>query len=353
LPNSKKIETLLAGYLSEYCFSGYQLVSAFGTDTFSLCGGKTSHTNEGVAVAKNTFFDIGSLTKVIVTVSALARAYDRSEISLDDQLKKFAPVFAGSAFGELSLGALLTHSSGLVGWVPFYRELSGQEIAGKIECWLLKNEKRLFEGTGKSIYSDIGFILLGFVLKKIWGGISEAFETEIARPLHLKGIQFPPISGTCAATEYCLTRKKILVGEVFDENTWALGGVSSHAGLFASAEALAPWCEAWLNSRLGKSEWLKPSTATLFTQNAHKAPGTWSYGWDTKSKAFSSAGQFLSLQSFGHLGYPGVSVWVDPEHQGYVIFFTNRIHPSRVDERIKQIRPALHDEVARFWGIAS
>jgi serine-type D-Ala-D-Ala carboxypeptidase len=348
------IKDNIESHLKEYCFSGYQLYAERLEEKLSLFGGKTSYWPLGRSVDEGTFFDLGSLTKVFVTTSVLSRAVDREELKLDQKLGHFSQKLEGSAFGSLTLQDLLAHSTGLKGWAPLYQELGKRDV----EEWYLEKGTSLFvEKTGaKAIYSDLGFILLGLVLKKVWGGIADAFEKEVRGPLKLQEMQFLPLPKTAevVATEYCLARDRLLHGEVFDENTWALGGISSHAGLFGTARSAAVFCKEWLLATQGKSNWLSQKTAKLFTSPSNRAPGsTWALGWDRKSKAFSTAGDKLSLESFGHLGYPGVSVWCDPKAEGFVIFFTNRIHPSRVDERIKKFRPRVHDLVAESWGIGA
>ncbi|NBX76065.1 MAG: hypothetical protein EBQ92_05880 [Proteobacteria bacterium] len=201
-------------------------------------------------------------------------------------------------------------------------------------------------------YSDIGFLLLGTAIENLTQqSLKESFASEVVRPLELKNILFGPVpQENSAATEWRRELGRCLQGESFDENTAALGGMAPHAGLFSSAEAIRPLCREWLSAVLGDSQWLNQSTAELFTTRADLvSKSSWAYGWDTRSFEGSSAGSLFSLKSFGHLGFTGTSVWIDPDVEGFCILLTNRVHPSRLDERIRRFRPLLHDEVARYW----
>lgn len=347
--NSKSlIETTLKEACESFVFSGFQLVTESPSGTLSWIGGKTSHWMTGKSVTSDTWFDLGSLTKVILTTSLIARLFDRKELDLESDLGAYLPQFKGTGYAKITLRSLLTHSSGLIAWYPFYQEKDLDLIEIFLRC-----EKSFFypEKPLKTVYSDLGFLLLGEVLKKSFGNLTELFQREVLQPLQLKNIQFGPLPPeNCAATEFCLERQKLIQGEVFDLNTARLGPVCSHAGLFSSGENLLPWAREWLKAVKGESSWISEPTAKLFTAPGQGIKGnTWSLGWDTKSKAFSSAGNYFSGSSFGHLGFPGTSVWIDPEKSGIAILLTNRVHPSRLDERIKRLRPQVHDLVAKSW----
>ena len=350
-----QIEIALKDACRSFVFSGYQLVTETPKGVFSWEGGTTSYWPNGQAVTDETYFDLGSLTKVILTTSVLARLVERKEIKLKTPLKDYLSIFNGTRYQDLTLEQLLTHQSGLIAWYPFYTEQS----LSLLDLFLKKENEflPLISPSPKPTYSDLGFLLLGEVLKEKFGTLIDLFENEIVQPLQLKDLSFGPLlSKNCAATEFCEVRKKLIQGEVFDLNTAHLGNVCSHAGLFSSAKNLLPWAREWLRAVKGQSEWLSVATAKEFTtiraiegSCGPSSMGTWARGWDTKSKAFSSAGRFFSGASFGHLGYPGTSVWIDPEKSGIAILLTNRVHPSRLDERIKRFRPPIHDLVAKFW----
>jgi serine-type D-Ala-D-Ala carboxypeptidase len=350
LPKADEIKPLLDSALEAHLFSAYQCYAQRGALTLALWGGVTSYWPGGAPVGPATKFDIGSVTKAFVTTTVLARAVDTHRFSLEEPLEKWVPEFRGRALGKLLLTHLLSHSAGLVDWKPV-----GRDAKGEIVRWFCDHESEVLAtdvGT-RAVYSDLSFLLLGLVVAREWGSMEKAFQREVFQPLGLKETGYGPIvpATKCAATEYSLTEDRLIQGEVFDENTRYLGGRASHAGLFSPSRDTAIWVREWLRALTGESDWIKGATALRFTRLSGHAPGsTWAYGWDTKSKAYSSAGDLFSASSFGHLGYPGCSVWVDPEAKGFVVFFSNRIHPSRLDERIRAFRPKLHNAIAEWWA---
>ena len=343
-----EIDRVLKEGLRTCVFSAYQLTANHNHKTKSWFGGKTSHWSDAQAITESTFFDLGSLTKVIATTSIIARLVDQKKLSLSQNLGDFFKGFKSTAYSSITVQQLLTHSSGLIAWHPFY--LEPKIPLTDLFC---KNEESFLDRSNlkKTVYSDLGFLLLGEILNAHFGPFEKLFEDEVLQPLNLRNIQYGPLKNLdCVATEFCLERKKLIQGEVFDLNTAHFGHRCSHAGLFSSAQDLLPWAVEWLSALEGQSRWLTQKTAKVFTQAGQgESGGTWALGWDTKSKAFSSAGDFFSNLSFGHLGYPGTSIWVDPASRGVVIFLTNRVHPSRFDERIKKFRPLIHNLISKFW----
>ncbi|MBM4317577.1 MAG: beta-lactamase family protein [Deltaproteobacteria bacterium] len=348
LSDQKLIGNALNDSCKTFVFSGYQLATEFKGAEVCWHGGQTSYWPEATSIEDNSYFDLGSLTKVILTTSVIARLVDQNKLDVSLRVREFIPEYKKSRFGEITLKKLLTHSSGLIGWFPFYLEKNTNVLE-----LFLKNENKflLDEVPTKTVYSDLGFLLLGEVLKKGFGDLQTLFKREVLSPLNLVGIELGPLSfQKTVATEYCLERKRLIQGEVFDHNTVHFGGVCAHAGLFSSAKNLLPWAREWLKAVQGRSGWLSRKTAVEFVMAGQGgAESTWALGWDTKSKVFSSAGDLLSMESFGHLGFPGTSVWIDPRKSGIIVLLTNRIHPSRLDERIKRFRPFIHNLVAKSW----
>ncbi len=332
-------------------FSGYQAWASCRGNREEWFGGVTSYWPEAQPIDSNTLFDIGSVTKAVVTTTLCALSVERGKIQLSDTVGKWIPSWKTTPLGGIHLRDLLTHSAGLVPWFDIAASTLPQE---GILVWAQKNASRwIVAAPGqKTAYSDIGFLVLGEVLQAVWSASIEAlFQKEIATPLGLNSVQFGPVHqlGKVAATE--VREGKPCLGSVFDENSFALGGKTAHAGLFATARGLAPWCDEWLKALQGKSAFISSETAALFTQRQDRVPGSsWALGWDTKSLHGSSAGQVFYGNSFGHLGYTGCSVWIDPQRQAYLIFWSNRVHPSRLDERIRKFRPLIHDAVATGWN---
>lgn len=342
------ISLLLEKSRKEYVFAGYSLYCEKKGEILELASGQTSYWPPLEKVTAETYFDIGSVTKAVATVSILARLVDRAALDLQAPLVTWISEFKGSSYEKLTPLDLLNHSSGILWWYPIFQEKSPLDFVE----WLLDHESEIahLPPRSETEYSDIGFLILGEVIQRVAGNFEKAFQKEVVAPLGLKEVVYLPVGKSIAATEYSVSRKKVIKGEVFDENCVFFGGITAHAGLFATARGLSNVCREWLFAVLGKSEWLSLRTAKKFTRALRSIPSsTWALGWDTPSKAFSSAGTHFSKSSFGHLGYPGTSIWIDPEVEGFAIFLTNRIHPSRFDERIKRVRPLLHDEIGRYW----
>lgn len=348
MSESDKISQALDEALREYVFSGYQLVASHKGQLDSWSGGITSYWPEGVPVTSSTLFDLGSITKVFLTTSVIARAVERGELSLESTVGQCVPELSQSPYSAITLTDLLCHASGLAAWKPMYHEIQGADLLG----WFLSHSE-VIESVPhqKSVYSDLNFWLLGIILEKQLGHLPSLLEDEILKPLKIKSVSFGPVSrAISAATEYSHELSRLIHGEVFDENCRALGGVAGHAGLFGSAESVGIWAMEWLKASLGQSKWLKQKTAQKFTSRSYLVPHShWAVGWDTPSEPNSTSGHFFSPASFGALGYPGCSVWVDPRIEAFVVLLTNRVHPSRYDDRIKRFRPTIHDALVNLW----
>jgi CubicO group peptidase (beta-lactamase class C family) len=211
-------------------------------------------------------------------------------------------------------------------------------------------------GAGE-IYSDLGFILLGSILERSSGvSLDQLFQEELAGPLGLLHMGFRRISRhraaaagteeTAAATEYCDWRKRVLIGQVHDENCHLLDGVAGHAGLFSTAHDLDRiTLELFEASRRRSELFSEASMKTFFDRQGSPAEGTWVLGWDTPSEKDSTAGHYYSKNSFGHNGFTGTSLWMDFDRSISVVFLTNRVHPSRDNTAIRELRPQVHDAV--------
>jgi len=343
LANQDPIQKFLESQRLAFVFSAYQIWAEHRGVSEYWSGGVTDYWNNE-KVGDKLLFDIGSMTKAVVTGSVLARAVDRKQLDLGETVGKYLP---STPYSGLTLHSLLSHSSGLAAWLPFH-----QTPMTSVSAWLAQNSSHLFPTPKptKSVYSDVGFWILGLVIEKIWGDIKTAFETEVKKPLALRGVQFGPVTAAKAvATEFREERRAALRGIVFDENCEAMGGTAAHAGLFATAFGVASWARHWLDARKGRTQWLSAKTAEIFTKVAVPTLGSWGLGWDTKSETGSSAGSRFSPNSFGHLGYPGTSVWIDPDSDAFLVTLTNRVHPSRLDERVRVFRPQFHDLMHSRW----
>jgi CubicO group peptidase (beta-lactamase class C family) len=255
---------------------------------------------------------------------------------------------------------LLTHSGGLLWWAPLYKELKGKEAyLERIVAMDLSYEP----GT-KSVYSDLGIILLGDILERLGGApFEEMARRRVIGPLEMKDAQYRPPAALVpriAPTENDPWRGRVVRGEVHDENALALGGVAPHAGLFATAADLSHLSQMLLDGgSFGGRRIVSRATVELFTERAGVPGSSRALGWDTPNDGegersstpgqpgYSSAGSLFSARSFGHTGFTGTSMWMDPERDLYVILLTNRVHPTRENDKIAGVRPQVADAVVR------
>ena len=305
--------------------------------------GRLDYEDNAAITQKDTIFDLASLTKVIATTSLAMQLVERGKLALDDRVADRIPEWRGHDREHVTLRSLLTHSSGLTAWLPFFRDHKGRAEFQHAICSLPLEYP---PGT-QSIYSDLGFILLGFVIEDAGGGRFEGQAMELLRRLTTGRLMFNPpaeLRPLIAPTEHDSWRGRRLVGEVHDENCWALGGAAGHSGLFGSAGAVGDFARAMLAALDGRDATLASATvARLFATRAG-AQSSRALGWDTMLPT-SSCGTRMSPSAFGHTGFTGTTLWIDPERGIYVVFLTNRVNPSRENTAIQQIRPALHDAV--------
>lgn len=292
---------------------------------------------------KDTIFDLASLTKVIATTSLVMRLVEQDKLALGDLIADWIPEWRGHDRDTVTLRSLLTHSSGLTAWLPFFRDHSGRTEFQHAICSLPLE----YAPDTQSIYSDLGFMLLGFIIEDAGGRPFEAQADELLKQVTSEPLLFNPPAGlrsSIAPTEHDAWRGRRLVGEVHDENCWALGGAAGHAGLFGTAEAVGDFARAVLGALEGRDTPLASVTTIRHFVTRADIPGSRALGWDTMLPT-SSCGTKMSLSSFGHTGFTGATLWIDPERGIYVVFLTNRVNPSRENTAIHQIRPALHDAI--------
>jgi serine-type D-Ala-D-Ala carboxypeptidase len=317
------------------------------------------------AMTRGTLFDLASLTKPIATATAVLRLIHRSVLALDQPVAKWLPSFVGEGKERVTLFHLLNHSSGLPAWKPFYKTISPDE-AGRANARLHERilaEPLVYAAGSQSLYSDLGFILLGLIVEQAAGQSLDRFcRDELFAPLAMDATAFRPLdrpalaARSIAATEQCAWRGRLLRGEVHDENCFALGGVSGHAGLFAPADDLARFVAALIAADgaadQGRGEGpFAGVPASLLNQflSRQSTPGSsWGLGWDTPSEP-SSSGRRFSPHSCGHLGYTGTSLWIDRDRGWGVLLLTNRVHPTSRNVKISTFRPLIHDLVAKTF----
>jgi serine-type D-Ala-D-Ala carboxypeptidase len=300
-------------------------------------------------VTSETVYDLASVTKVLATTAACMILYDRGQFKLDQPLAELLPRFADigaeqeDARRQVTLQMLLAHSSGLPAYIKLFQTAHNKDE-------LLRQALRvpLTAAPGsRAEYSDIGFILLGQALEKLSGEPLDQFcQREIFARLNLGQTCFNPsaeLKPAIPPTEDDRTfRHRLVQGEVNDENASVLGGVAGHAGCFASSLDVSVFAQCML---LGGTPLVKKETLEIFTRCQDSPAGTSrALGWDTPSQP-SQSGKYFSSRSYGHLGYTGTSLWIDPDRQLSITLLTNRTWPDRGSQSIKQFRPAFHDAV--------
>jgi CubicO group peptidase (beta-lactamase class C family) len=306
------------------------------------------------AVTPETVYDLASLTKVIGLTTACLMLVSEGKLDLDAPVQRYVPAFRGAGKERVTIRHLLTHSSGLPAWRPLYIEATTRATA-----FALADTTALLRQAGDTfVYSDIGAIVLTQLVEGITGERLDGYlDRRVFQPLQMTSTRFlpPPAWRDRIAPTERSQDGTIIRGTVHDENAWKLGGVSGHAGLFSSAGDLARFAQ-WLleqrgagltpGRRPGVSRPQLPSALVLeFTRRQNLPPGSSrALGWDTPSEN-SSAGTKMGPNTFGHTGFTGTSIWIDPDKDLFIILLTNRVHPTRENGRIARVRPRVADLV--------
>ena len=315
--------------------------------------GQFTYEEASPTVTPETVFDVASLTKVVSTTSAAMLLHQRGRLHLDTPLGELLPGFVvgrppGGLARRVTLRHLLAHSSGLPGYVPFYKT-----AATPTDLYRAALELPLEAEPGlRAEYSDPGFLLLGKALEVLMrDDLASWVGREVLAPLSLKATRFTPppslrfsIPPTEEDKEF---RHRRIQGEVQDENAWVLKGVAGHAGLFSNVPDLIAFSAAILNAGLVGSAGdplFAPETVALFAERQGPEGSSRALGWDTPS-ADSTSGRLFSPHSIGHLGFSGCSLWIDLDAAVAVVLLTNRTWPDRSNRQIRQVWPAFHDAV--------
>ncbi len=349
-----------AGVASRAFPGGVLAVGRDGVLAHLRAFGRLSYDPGAAEVATDTLYDLASLTKVVVTTTLSMILVDEGKLDLDARVHAFFPAFSGPAKERVTVRHLLTHSGGLQWWAPLYKEVKGK--AAFLERIVAMD--LAYEPGAKSVYSDLGIILLGDILERVSRTpFEEMARTRVLQPLGMKDAQYRPpaeLLPRIAPTENDPWRGRVVRGEVHDENAFALGGVAPHAGLFATAPDLAHLAQMLLDGgSFGGRRIVSRATVELFTERAGVPVSSRALGWDTPTDesglrsstpgqpGYSSAGSLFSARSFGHTGFTGTSMWMDPERELYVVLLTNRVHPTRDNNAIREVRAQVSDAIVR------
>jgi len=323
----------------------------------TFCGNASLYPQKR-ALKENNYFDLASLTKPLATTMAILCLLKERKIEINEKLTK---LFKNKIKGEkrdISVRHLLSHSSGLPAHREYFKKLKGiKENKTEFVEKLILQEPLEYTPGKSAIYSDLGFILLGRIIEiKSGYPLEEYIKQKVLAPICLeKEIFFnrlPQIKNNkkkdFAATEHCPWRKKVLCGEVHDDNCYSMGGVAGHSGLFGNITAVTTYVgtilDLWKGE--GKHPYIEKKDLEVFLSAENKKTcSNWALGFDRPAAKDASCGGYFSEKSVGHLGFTGTSFWIDPEKEIAIVLLTNRVHPSRENIKIKKFRPYFHDKV--------
>lgn len=348
------------------------LVGKFGEIVFThACGQRYLRPERPIEANKmaiDTVFDIGAITSVLVTTTLVMQLVENGKLRLDDKVSRFVQGFGVLGKSLITIEHLLTHTSGIVGAHAFYEELSKANSGARLGIMTSRGAKdqiintiiRMslkYETGSKQVYSELGFIVLGYIVEMLTGlGLEKAAHRYIFQPLMMKSSSFidlsmikrrgiHPVTDMIAPTEDCPWRKRVLCGEVHDENAWAMGGIAGHSGLFSTVFDTHLFASEILSAYRGSSSFLKRQTLLDFwkpVQATANQDASRRAGWDSPSDENGMESSKLSENAVGIQGSTGCSLWLEPDDGLEIILFTNRIHPSRSNKKIQSFRSQLH-----------
>jgi beta-glucosidase-like glycosyl hydrolase/CubicO group peptidase (beta-lactamase class C family) len=352
--------------IADKAFPGATLAVGYQGKVAIHAFGELSYDAHAPAVTEETKYDIASLTKVVATTTLVAKLVEGDfpvPLDLDAKVERYLPEWSGNTQespqqkewrSRVTVRHLLTHTSGLPPFKEYWRTSKGkQDTLSRIFA-----EPLDYEPGTKEVYSDLGIILMAEIVERLTGRtLDDLANTYIFDPLKMSNTMFRPpkkLWPQIAPTEIDNNlRHRLLQGEVHDENAAVIGGVSGHAGLFSTAPDLAAFCQMLLNGgTYAHQRILRRATIAQFTAPQQLSAGTRALGWVVPTEG-SSSGHFFSPHSFGHTGFTGTSIWIDPDRDLFVVLLTNRVNPTRENQKIAKVRPALHDAVMESLGLAT
>jgi CubicO group peptidase (beta-lactamase class C family) len=354
------IHEMMQQALEDRVFPGAVLLVGRGGHTlFFKAYGKANCFN-GQAMTRHTVFDLASLTKPLATTLAVARLADMRQIDLDRPVAAWLPFLSGTDKATITPRQLLSHRSGLPAHRLFYMALKSMTPPSRKAAVLdLLIKEPLVNPPGRvTLYSDLGFMLLCRLVERVAGRSMDRFLTEeVYGPMGVHDLFFVDLNSkkrpqhAFAATELCPLRNRLLVGEVHDDNAWFAGGIDGHAGLFGTADAVFRLLRSLAGNYRGRSAKAIFSSSIVHEMLCGDPDHIFSLGFDRPSAENSSAGRFFSKETVGHLGFTGVSFWMDLKTDMTVVLLTNRVHPFRWHNRLADFRPRIHDRIMEHFGI--
>ena len=349
------------------CPGAVVLIAREGRVVYHAAFGDRSVEPARAPMHPDTIFDLSSLTKPLATTLAVMLLVQEGKLQLDDRVTRFLHNFGVHGKTHATVRHLLAHCSGLAAWRPYWKEIVRLEREGRVnflgsrgaKTWVyeqLDRERAEYDTGAKAVYSDLGFICLGELVELLAREPLDRFcRDRIFRPLGLRATGFvdlaelrtkklSPVAEMIAPTERCPWRKRLLCGEVHDDNAYAMGGVAGHAGLFANATDVHLLVARLRACWRGEDAFVPQAIVREFwTRDRTVQDSTWALGWDTPTPGASTAGTRIGAHAVGHLGFTGTSVLIDLERDAHVVLLTNRVHPQRDNDRLRAVRPAVHD----------
>lgn len=367
MSSSDPIDRALRRAVEGRVFPGAVLmVRVAGTVAYAGAVGLAAQRPRAEPASVATIYDLASLTKPLATAGAVLCLVQDGKLDLEAPVCEVLPALNGHAVGFATVAQLLSHRAGLPSWLPYYEWVAdrdrresgflGSRAAQEALVEYLVGLAPAYPVGAESRYSDLGFMLLGLLVEERAGRpLDEYCQARLFGPMGARPLAFRRTgageasegsdewaSSSIAPTEEDPWRGRLLRGQVHDENAYAMGGVAGHAGLFGDASAVLTVSGHWLQAYLGRPSWLQADLVRRFATRSAPAGSSWALGWDTPSRP-SSSGRRFSPRSFGHLGYTGTSLWIDPACELEVVLLSNRVHPTRDNDAIKQWRPFIHD----------
>jgi len=342
-----RLDSIVLSAIAEGAAPGATLaVGRYGRLVHLKAYGRLDTAAASAPVDVTTIFDMASLTKVVATTTVAMMLEEQGALDLDRTIASYLPGFSAPDKAPITLRMAMTHRGGLEAFAPLFRTFRGRE---QYLAQINQRPLKAVPGT-TTIYSDWEMILTQLVLETITGApLDRLAEEKVFRPLGMTNTRFNPdstLKSRIAPTEIDTTRGGLVWGRVHDENADAMGGVAGHAGLFSTAGDLAIFAQMLLNGgQYNGVRIVSPTTVARWTAPQVRGSSR-ALGWDTPS-AVSSAGHFFSPRSFGHTGFTGTSIWIDPTRDLFVILLTNRVNPTRENTKVFPLRRAVADAVQR------
>ena len=346
---------VLRAALADSAFPGAYAIVGDSRGVLAEAGiGRIDWTRSAPRPTRSTIWDLASITKIVATTTSLAQLVERGAVDVDAPVSRYLPEWTGDGRDAVTVRHLLTHTSGLPAFRAYDKQTTRPDSLATLIYWT-PLERPPGE---RMVYSDIGAYVMGSIIERVSGDSLHVYvRTRIAAPLRLRETMFRPPSALrsrIAPTEIDSLRGGLVHGKVHDERAYYLGGVASHAGLFGSARDLARFATMMLHrGTLDGVRVLKPETIALFTAYADSAFSNRALGWQKPNHPALNdsgpntvwAGRFMSTRAYGHTGFTGTSLAIDPDLDVYVILVSNRVNPTRANNRISGVRRQLADAV--------